>query len=210
MSSLRNNLGIGRAGVWHTRVRVSSVVVSLLVVALTSVNASTGSLQDDLKARRGRALDRLGPDAMAIFWSAPPRVYSTDVNYEYRQESNLLYLTGIDQEETILVLMPGNETRKEILFVREADARREHWNGHSLTPAEATAASGIQTVMTMNQFEPFIASVFSKRAGAGSPTEYAHYFQALTDGRAKVSVLLEPVVDLSEPPGPVRQFVSRL
>ena len=182
----------------------------LLVSALAAVSAATGSLQDDLKARRSRTMERLGPDAMAILWSAPPRVYSTDVNYEYRQESNLLYLTGIDQEETILVLMPGNETRKEILFVREADARREHWNGHSLTPAEATAASGIQTVMTMNQFEPFIASVFSKRAGAGSPTEYAHYFQALTDGRAKVSVLLEPVVDLSEPPGPVRQFVSRL
>ena len=74
------------------------------------------------------------------------RVFSTDVNYEYRQDSNLLYLTGIDQEDTILVLMPGNETRKEMLFVREADARREHWNGHSLTTAEASAASGIQTV----------------------------------------------------------------
>ena len=102
-----------------------------------------------------------------IFWSAPSRVYSTDVNYEYRQESNLLYLSGIDQEDTILVLMPGNETRKEILFVREADARREHWNGHSLTPAEASAASGIQTVLTTNQFESFISGVFSKRAGTG-------------------------------------------
>ena len=48
----------------------------------------------------------------------------------------------------MLVLMPGNETRREVLFVREADARREHWNGHSLTPAEAAAQSGIQTVMT--------------------------------------------------------------
>ena len=62
------------------------------------------------------------------------------------------------------MLMPGNETRKEMLFVREAEARREHWNGHSLTPDEATAASGIQTVMTANQFEPFIAAMFSKRA----------------------------------------------
>ena len=53
-------------------------------------------------------MERLGPDTLAIFWSAPTRVYSGDVDYEYRQESNLLYLTGIDQPETILVLMPGN------------------------------------------------------------------------------------------------------
>ena len=72
--------------------------------------------------------------------------------------------------------MPGNETRKEILFVREADARREHWNGHSLTPAEASAQSGIETVLTANQFEPFIAAMFSQSATAGtSPTEHARF-----------------------------------
>jgi Xaa-Pro aminopeptidase len=185
-------------------------MVLALVIAPLAVNGAPGSQQEDLQARRGHVMERLGPDGMAILWSAPPRVYSTDVDYEYRQESNLLYLTGIDQQDTILVLMPGNETRKEILFVREADARREHWNGHSLTPAEASAASGIQTVMTMNQFEPFIASIMSKRAGAASPTEYARYFQALSDGRAKLAVLLDPVSDLSAPPGPVTQFATKL
>ena len=155
-------------------------------------------------------MERLGPDSIAIFWSAPTRVYSNDVNYEYRQDSNLLYLTGIDQEETILVLMPGNETRKEILFVREADARREHWNGHSLTAGEASAASGLETVMTLNQFEPFVAAMLSKRATTGSPTEYARFFQALTDARAKLAVVLDPVTDLSSPPSEPARFASKL
>jgi len=155
-------------------------------------------------------MERLGPDAVAILWSAPSRVYSNDVNYEYRQDSNLLYLTGIDQEETILVLIPGNETRKEILFVREPDARREHWNGHSLTPAEAAAASGIETVLTLNQFQPFMAALLSKRTTSGSPTESARFFQALTDGRAKVALLLEPVTDLSTPPGRSAEFATKL
>ena len=145
-----------------------------------------------------------------IFWSAPARVFSTDVEYQYRQDSNLLYLTGLDQEDTILVLMPGNETRKEMLFVREADARREHWNGHSLTTAEASAATGIQTVMTANQFEPFVAAVFSKRAQGGSPTESARFFQALSDSRAKLALLLEPQVNLSTPAGPAAQFAAKL
>jgi hypothetical protein len=130
--------------------RTASVLVCL--VALAGV-AGAGPLQDDLKARRARAMEKLGPDTIAIFWSAPPRVYSADVNYEYRQDSNLLYLTGIDQEATILVLMPGSKTRREVLFVREADARREHWTVHSLTPAEATAQSGVEAVLTANQFQ---------------------------------------------------------
>jgi len=168
--------------------------VLALVCLATAAAAAAGPLQDDLKARRARAMERLGPDALAIFWSAPERVYSTDVNYEYRQDSNLLYLTGIDQEDTILVLMPGNAARKEVLFVREADARREHWNGHSLTPAEATEQSGIAAVMTVNQFEGFIASAFaSQERPIGT-----------------LSLLLEPQRNLTDPPGPARQFASRL
>src|SRR5919197_4528483 len=132
-----------------------------LIISVPTLLAA-GPLQDELKARRSRAMQALGPDTIAIFWSAPPRVYSLDVNYEYRQDSNLLYLTGIDQEDTILVLMPGNASKKEILFVREPDARREHWTGHILTPAEASAASGVETVLLLNQFEPFIAVTLSR------------------------------------------------
>ena len=174
--------------------------------------AQPSDLREDVKARRARLMERLGPDALAIFWSAPARVYSQDVDYEYRQDSNLLYLTGIAQEESILVLMPGNESRKEILFVRDADARREHWNGHSLTPPEASAQSGVPTVLTASQFEPFLAAVLSKRAAPAtpSPTEYSRFFQALTDGRAKLAVLLDPQFDLSAPPGQASQFVARL
>jgi Xaa-Pro aminopeptidase len=154
-------------------------------------------------------MERLGPETLAIFWSAPTRVFSADVDYEYRQDSNLLYLTGIDQEDTILVLIPGNETRKEILFIRDADARREHWEGHSLTPQEATAQSGIQTVMSAGQFDPFVSAMLSRRPMGGGPTEYALFFQAVTDAKAKVAVMLGPQ-SLSMPPSPTTQFASRL
>src|SRR5918993_5468293 len=149
-----------------------SIALLAAILVLLPVWAAAGPLQDDLKARRARVMEQLGPDAMAIFWSAPVRVYSHDVDYEYRQDSNLLYLTGIDQEDTILVLMPGNKTRKEILFVRDADPRREHWNGHSLTPAEATAQSGIETVLRTSEFENFIAAMLSSRPMGGTAQEY--------------------------------------
>jgi len=212
MCNLENDL---RAFVRPKRTRkggraITIASAAVLMFALSVMTAAAGPQQDDLKSRRSHTMERLGPESIAIFWSAPERVYSNDVNYEYRQDSNLLYLTGIDQEETILVLMPGNETRKEILFVREADARREHWNGHSLTPAEAGAASGIETVMTLNQFQPFIAAMFSKRGMGGSPAEYGRFFQALSDGRAKLAVLLEPVFDLTTSPGQATEFAAKL
>ena len=189
---------------------VTCGALSILTLVLSASAAAAGPLQEDVQARRARVAERLGPETVAIFWSAPTRVFSGDVDYEYRQDSNLLYLTAIDQEETILVLMPGNETRKEVLFVRDADARREHWTGHILTPAEASAMSGIQTVMTTSQFEPFIAGIFSRRTSPAFSTDYARFFQALSDGRAKLALLLEPPSDLSSPPGPAAQFASRL
>ncbi len=170
--------------------------------------ASAGPLQDDLKARRARVAERLGPDTVAIFWSAPARVFSTDVNYEFRQESNLLYLTGIDQEDTILVLVPGSDT-KEFLFVREADPRREHWNGHSLTPSEAGSQSGITSVTTANQFEPFVTSLFARRTTAAT-TEFAPFFKALGENRGKLAVLSDVPPDLSGPPSRGAEFAARL
>jgi len=192
----------------RTKSHATLVVLALLFVWGGARAATADTLQDDLRARRARAMERLGPTSIAIFWSAPERVYSTDVEYEYRQDSNFLYLTGIDQPESILVLMPGNRTRKEILFVREADARREHWEGHSLTPAEASTASGITQVMTASQFEPFVAAMLSKRPFGAAPDEYESFFTALTDSRARLALLLEPQMTLSAPAGQAREFAA--
>jgi Xaa-Pro aminopeptidase len=188
------------------------VVCFAWCACLTALGAaSAGPLQDDLKQRRTRAMDMLGAESIAIFWSAPSRVYSLDVDYEYRQDSNLLYLTGLDQPDTILVLMPGNRTKREILFVREADARREHWNGHSLTPAEASEQTGIETVLTGNQFEPFVAGILSGQGGSTVSIDDGHAFvEALGQSRARLALLLEPQRNLSDAPGPAREFAARI
>jgi Xaa-Pro aminopeptidase len=183
--------------------------VLMLLCLVVPRTAAAGPLQEDLKERRTRLMQRLGPDTVAIFWSAPERVFSTDVNYEYRQESNLLYLTGIDQEDTILVLIPGSEGAREYLFVRDADPHREHWNGHSLTPPEASAQSGIATVLTANQFEPFITGVFSRRTSSAT-ADFGRVFQALAENRAKLAVLSDFQTDLAAPPGRGPQFAGKL
>jgi hypothetical protein len=126
-------------------------------------DADASALREDLKTRRARLMAALGDNAMAILWSAPARVYSRDVDYEYRQDSDLLYLTGVEQPDTILVLLPGSRRRKEILFVRPPNARLEHYVGRFLTTEEARFRTGIETVFSTAEFEPFLAATFSRR-----------------------------------------------
>jgi Xaa-Pro aminopeptidase len=190
--------------------RFVMAAVSVLVVASI---AAAGPLQDDLVARRARLIERLGPNAVAVFWSAEPKVYSLDTDYEFRQDSDLLYLTGIAQEGAILVLMPGNRTQKEILFVREANPRREHWNGHSLTKDEATAASGIKTVYYAGEFESFLTAMFNRRPHGlrrGEVTdEYDAFFEAVAANRAVLALPLGPRPAPSAPLTPAYQFAAR-
>jgi len=187
-----------------------SVLLVVLTMAAT-VSAHAGELSDDLEARRTRVMDALGPDAMLIVWSAPHQVYSRDIDYEYRQDSNLYYLTGITQDETILVLMPGNETRREILFVKNRNPLREHWTGTSLTPEQATAQSGIATVLPANQFEPFIAAMLGRAAFAPiTDKEAARFFAALSADRARVALPLEPQRSLDQPLTPAQDFARRI
>jgi Xaa-Pro aminopeptidase len=73
-----------------------------------------------------------------------------------RPNSDLFYLTGIEQEETILLLYPQahEEDQREILFLREANPEMERWEGHKVTREEARKISGIKRVEWLSAFKP--------------------------------------------------------
>jgi hypothetical protein len=96
--------------------KLRHVVIVLTACVVCPGTARADGFAEELQGRRERLMRSLGPDTMAVFWSAPERQYSRDVGYEYRQDSDLLYLTGVTQPDTILVLMPGNRSRRELLF----------------------------------------------------------------------------------------------
>jgi Xaa-Pro aminopeptidase len=138
-------------------------------------------------------MQRLGPDSMLVLFSAPVRTYSLDVDYEYRQDSNLYYLTGVVQPDTMLVLMPGNKSQREFLFIRDQDPVWEHRNGRLLSRQQASDGSGISTVLSNTQFEPFIAAMLGRRGfGAVDGVEAAAFFAALDGGRARLAMLVNP------------------
>ena len=178
-----------------TRRHLACAVLAILVLVLPAL---AGPLQDDLKGRRARVMERLGADSLFILWGVP-------------NSENLFYLTGIAQDDSVLVLMPGNRKQKEILFVRGFDARREHWTGHSLTAKEATEETGIETIFTLDAFEPFISAVLAQRpfGGDSDGAEYAAFSKALEENRARLALVLGQR-SLSGPAGHALEFAARL
>jgi Xaa-Pro aminopeptidase len=148
-------------------------------------------------------------------WGGPS---TADADREEPAAENLYYLTGTTQTDSILVLMPGNEP-KEVLFVRPFNARREHWDGHSLTPGEAVELTGIDRVFTLDQFEPFIDATFSRRgfrterpgtsAPADKPAAQPALFTALDQNRARLALVLGRR-SISEPLTRPLEFANRL
>lgn len=117
----------------------------------------------ELSRRRSEVSKRLGDKGMLILFSAEPRLYTNDVDFPYRQENDLYYLTGINQNEVTLILIPSGKTVREILFIPKRNPAAETWTGHMLSADEAKKISGIQTVWDSDQFNTFI-SFLSPRA----------------------------------------------
>ena len=172
--------------------------------------AQTSTFRDDLRQRRARFMDRLGPDTVTVLFSAPARTYSRDIDYPYRQDSNLYYLTGLDQDETTLVLLPGNAACREILFIRSRDAVREHWHGRILGREEAASLSGISAIYPASEFEPFMNELLSGKTPVGLPDEFQVFFKALHGREASVFLLLDAKAGYADPESPVQVFARRL
>jgi Xaa-Pro aminopeptidase len=81
-----------------------------------------------------------------------------DQNFNYRQNSDLFYLTGINQEKSILVLSPNhpNEKYREMLFIRKSSKDLEIWYGHKLTKDEAKDISGIENIFFTDNFDSIV------------------------------------------------------
>jgi Xaa-Pro aminopeptidase len=79
---------------------------------------------------------------------------NADGTMRFRQNSDLFYLTGVDQEETILVICPDFPDKKyrEVLFLRETNEHIATWEGHKLTKEEARELTGIETVLWTSEF----------------------------------------------------------
>jgi Xaa-Pro aminopeptidase len=96
------------------------------------------------------------PNSLAVVNANDVLPTNADGTLAFHQSSDLFYLSGIDQEETILMLYPDahEENMREILFLRETNELLATWEGHKLTKEEASKISGIKRVEWLSQFRP--------------------------------------------------------
>lgn len=105
-------------------------------------------------ANRRNLVSSLKKNSVVVVNSNDLMPTNADGTMRFRQNSDLYYLTGADQEETILVLCPDfpDEKYREVLFLRETSELIATWEGHKLTKEEAREITGIQTVLWTSEF----------------------------------------------------------
>jgi len=113
---------------------------------------------------RRRLAKKLRPGAVVIVHSNDILPTNADGTLPFKQNSDFLYLSGVDQEESILILAPDfpDPKLREVLFVRETNNEIAIWEGHKLSKAEATDTSGIQNVKWLEDFEKTFYTILAE------------------------------------------------
>ncbi|HYR29937.1 MAG TPA: aminopeptidase P N-terminal domain-containing protein, partial [Thermoanaerobaculia bacterium] len=169
----------------------------LLVVAIVPAALAQSIPASEYQARRERVARAIGSNAMLVVTSPQPAERNGDVSYPFRQDDNLLYLTGITQSNTSLVIIPSEEKYREVIFVDDANPTREVWTGRLMTQDEVRAKSGVAEVASSNAFRQFLEAALNGRPFGMSET-YTYFRgaampafrDAVRAGRAEVWVPL--------------------
>jgi len=113
-------------------------------------------------ARRKRFLDALPAGSLALFPAAPVAIRSGDVEYSYRQDNDLFYLTGFPEPEAIC-LLDTNPPEHFLLFVRPRDPDRETWTGRRFGAEGAREQFQADAAYTVDRFEEVFAKLLDAR-----------------------------------------------
>lgn len=110
---------------------------------------------------RAKVAERMMPSSLAIFNANDVLPTNADGTMSFRQNNDLFYLTGVDQEESVLILFPDSPTAKhrEILFLKETNEEIAIWEGEKLTKEAAFKSSGVKTVYWLQDFHKILRTV---------------------------------------------------
>jgi len=107
---------------------------------------------------------QMKPNSLAVFNSNDIYPISADSTLPFEQQRDIFYLSGVDQEESILVLFPDapKDSHKEILFLKETNEHIAVWEGEKLTKEAALKTSGIKTVYWLQEMEKIMFEIMTQ------------------------------------------------
>ena len=144
---------------------------------------------------RAKFIKKMVPKSMAIFNSNDIYPISADSTLPFAQHRDILYLTGVDQEESILVLFPDcpKKEHREVLFLKETNDHIAVWEGEKLTKEKAFETSGIKKVYWLKDFDKVLFELMTQaeavyvntnehyRASVETETREARFVKLLKD-----------------------------
>jgi len=113
---------------------------------------SRNPASEQFKRRREELMQRMG-GGMAVFPSAPTAVRNSDVEHEYRQDTDFYYLTGFEEPNAVAVLAPDHTEHKFVLFVQPKDRDKEVWTGWRVGPERAKEEYGADEAFTIDKLD---------------------------------------------------------
>ncbi len=116
--------------------------------------------REEYTLRRNKLFNLLDDNSVTILFSGIARKKSADENYKFVPNKNFYYLTGIEQENSILLLIKSDNAKQTFLFVDEKDEKIEKWIGYKLTLKEARDISGVENVAVRTTFDGKMLAFF--------------------------------------------------
>jgi Xaa-Pro aminopeptidase len=131
--------------------------------------------QAELARRRAEVAAKMADKSMLILFSAEPKLYTNDVDYVFRQENNLYYLTNLKQENATFVMTKDGATVNEFVFLPNRNPQFETWNGKRYSTDEAANVSGVKTVISTEKRAEFLQAVKDKKSYNNAPVPETIY-----------------------------------
>lgn len=103
--------------------------------------------------RRRKLMDEIGDEAVAIFVGPPLRNRSNDTDYPYRPSSDVLYLSGFREPNTVLLLAPGHDEGEFVMFAPDRDDKKERWEGRRAGPEGAVERFGADAAFGLSELD---------------------------------------------------------
>ncbi len=117
----------------------------------------------EFEERRSRLLGMMDNNSALVIYSGVSKISSADETYPFEVNKNFHYLTGINQEDSALLLVNSYGEMKEFLFISPFDERKEKWYGKRLTPQEATKISGLKNVQIIDSLTAKIDEILNPK-----------------------------------------------
>ncbi len=173
-------------------------LVSLLMFAFSSVPAAIpngptsiritppapkftdAERQAELARRRAAVAAKMEDNSVMVLFSAEPKMYTGDVDYVFRQENNLYYLTSLKQADATLVIERSGGKVTETAYVPKRNPQRETWNGKTYSNEEAASVSGIKNIVDASKLKPYLEGLNGSK-GSEPKTVYLLLPESETD-----------------------------